>query len=333
MQINKLPSVITVLSIAGLSVAALSTVGIAQAATEIRVAYGNQTGEPVDVAVKQWAEWVAEESNGELTLSPFPASQLGSETDVMEQARFGSAIISITAYSNFMSSVPDLSVLDAPYLAESFDDKLKVFDSEWFAEQSAKVEAAGYHIVIPNTVYGIRHLLSRDPVATPEDLSGVKIRVQNSPMYVEAISAMGGVPTPMSLGDVYPALAQGMVDGVENPPPVLFGGKFHEVVKHLNLTGHMHTVAPFVTGKAFWDQLSVDEQRILTETGQKMASHLRELVDEERDVALDKLRDAGVEVHEVDTQPFRERAAEQIPAAFPQWSDGLYQTVGQIING
>lgn len=318
---------------ASLSIVGLGTLNLAQAATEIRVAYGNQPGEPVDVAVKEWAKWVKEESHGDLTLSPFPASQLGSETEVLEQARFGSPIITINAYSNFMSSVPDLAVLDAPYLADNFDDKLKVFDSEWFQEQSKKLESAGYHIVIPNSVYGTRQLLSRNPVSTPEDLDGVKIRVQNSPMYVAAIRSMGAVPTPMSLGDVYPALAQGMVDGVENPTPVLFGGKFYEVVKHLNLTAHMHTVAPFVTGKAFWDQLSDDEQRILTETGQKMASRLRELVEQETDKATQQLRDAGVEVHDVDTQPFREQAAEQIPAAFPQWSDGLYQKVSQIING
>ncbi|WP_432415182.1 C4-dicarboxylate TRAP transporter substrate-binding protein [Chromohalobacter israelensis] len=328
MRFKKLTLIATSLSIAG-----LGSLNLAQAATEIRVAYGNQPGEPVDVAVKEWAENVEQDSDGELTLSAFPASQLGSETDVMEQARFGSPIITITAYSNFMSSVPDLSVLDAPYLADSFDDKLKVFDSEWFAEQSQKVEEAGYHIVIPNTVYGTRHLLSREPATTPEELDGVKIRVQNSPMYVEAMRSMGATPTPMSLGDVYPALAQGMVDGVENPTPVLFGGKFHEVVKHLNLTGHMNTVAPFVTGKAFWNQLSEENRQILTETGQDMATHLRELVEKESDVALQELKDAGVEVHEVDTQPFRERAAEQVPAAFPQWSDGLYEQVRQIING
>ncbi|WP_110650656.1 C4-dicarboxylate TRAP transporter substrate-binding protein [Salinicola peritrichatus] len=319
------------LTLAGLTALAAATPALA--ATEIRVAYGNQPGEPVDVAVKAWAERVNEESNGELTLQAFPASQLGGETEVMEQARFGSPLITITAYSNFMSSVPDLAVLDAPYLADDFDSKLKVFDSDWFAEQEKKVEESGYHIVIPNTVYGVRHLLSREPVSTPDDLSGVKIRVQNSQMYVAAIRAMGAVPTPMSLGDVYPALAQGLVDGVENPLPVLYGGKFYEVVKNLNLTAHMHTVAPFVTGQAFWEQLSPDEQQILTETGQEMAQNLRGLVEKETDKSLQQLKDAGVQVHEVDTAPFRERAQEEIPKAFPQWSDGLYQEVSNIING
>lgn len=319
--------------IAGAAIAGLSLAGTVQADTVIRVAYGNQPGEPVDVAVRQWAEWVSEASGGELELRPFPASQLGSETEVMEQARFGSALISITAYSNFLDSVPDLAVLDAPYLGEDFASKLKVFESEWFAEQLERVASAGYHIVIPDSVYGVRHLLSRQPVGSPEDLNSVRVRVQNSQMYVEAIRAMGATPTPMALGDVYPALAQGMVDGVENPAAVLLGGKFHEVVKHLNLTGHMHTVAPFVTGKAFWDQLNEEHQRILTETGRRMAGYLGELVEADAERALEQLRAEDVEIHEVDTRPFRERAAEQIPSAFPQWSPGLYDTVLEIING
>lgn len=328
MRLNQLSLAITLAAVTSVGV-----VSAANASTVIRVAYGNQPGEPVDVAVKQWAEWVSEASDGELELRAFPASQLGSETEVMEQARFGSALISISAYSNFLDSVPDLAVLDAPYLSEDFESKLRVFDSEWFAEQMALVESSGYHIVIPNTVYGVRHLLSREPVSSPDDLDGVRIRVQNSQMYVEAIRAMGATPTPMSLGDVYPALAQGMVDGVENPAAVLYGGKFHEVVKHLNLTAHMHTVAPFVTGKAFWDQLSEEHQQVLTDTGQQMAEYLGELVAEDSEQALEQLRNEGVEVHEVDTAPFRERAAEQIPSAFPQWSDGLYDSVYEIING
>lgn len=319
--------------IATLGVASLGLSASAMAATEIKVAYGNQPGEPIDVAVKKWAEWVKQESNGDLILQPFPASQLGSETEVMEQARFGSALIGINAYSNFMDSVPDLSVLDAPYLSKTFDDKLKVFDSPWFAEQNKKLNAQGYHIVVPNVIYGERQLLSKNAVKTPEDLKGVKVRVQNSPMYVAAIRAMGAIPTPMSLGDVYPALAQGMVSGVENPPSVLFGGKFYEVVKQLNLTRHMQTVTPFVTGEAFWQKLDDDQRRILNETGKRFADYASELVMAQNDKDIERLKEAGVQVNEVDIAPFQARARQEIPKDFPQWSPGLYEQISEIING
>ncbi|WP_262927219.1 C4-dicarboxylate TRAP transporter substrate-binding protein [Phytohalomonas tamaricis] len=307
--------------------------GPAAAETTIRVAYGNQPGEPIDLAVKQWAKWVDEESKGDLKLQAFPASQLGSETEMIEQARFGSAIITIAAYSEFMDSVPDLSVIDAPYIADSFAEKFKLLDSDWFKQQNDKLNAAGYRIVVPNVAYGERQLLARKQVSTPQDLAGVKIRVQNSPMYVAAIKAMGAVPTPMALGDVYPALAQGMVDGVENPPAVLYGGKFYEVVKNLNLTHHMQNIAPFVTGEAFWQQLSDDERHILTETGARFADYASQLIRERNDEDIERLKAAGVTVHEVDIAPFREQAREQIPASFPQWSDGLFDKVLGIING
>ncbi|RKR07612.1 tripartite ATP-independent transporter DctP family solute receptor [Kushneria sinocarnis] len=319
--------------LATLTVASFALAGNVQAATEIKVAYGNQPGEPIDLAVKQWAKWVKEESQGELVLQPFPASQLGSEMEVTQQARMGSQVIAINSYSNFIDAVPDLSVIDAPYISDTFEDKLKLLESDWFRQQREKMNQAGYHIVVPDVIYGERQLLSREKVSRPEDLKGVKIRVQNSPMYVATVRAMGAVPTPMSLGDVYPALAQGIVDGVENPPSVLYGGKFHEQVKQLNMTGHMQTVTPFVTGEAFWQQLSDEQRRILTETGKRFSDYASKLVQERNDKDIERLKEAGVEVNEVDVAPFRERAREQIPQDFPQWSPGLYDKVLKIING
>jgi len=317
---------------AGLLMAAavLGFAATSQAATEIRVAYSNQVGEPVDVAVKQWAEAVKQASNGELRLVPFPAGQLGAETAVIQQARFGAPIITISAYSNFLETVPELAVLDAPYLADSFDAKLKVFKSDWFATQMAQLQSNGYHVVIPNAVYGVRNLLADQPVTGPDDLAGVKVRVQNSKMFVQTIKAMGGVPTPMSLGEVYPALAQGVINGLENPAPVLFGGKFYEVVKDLTLTRHLHMIVAFISGEAFWRQLTPEQQQILTRTGQDMAKHLRQLVDASNQKALEQLQAQGVTVHEVDTAPFAKRAAEIIPAAFPQWPEGLYDKIRRI---
>ncbi len=303
------------------------------AETVIRVSYGNQPGEPIDLAVRQWATWVEEESGGDLVLRPFPASQLGNETEITEQARFGSAVIGISAYSNFFDVAPDLSVIDAPYIADSFEAKARIFDSDWFQAQSAALVEQGYRIVVPWVAYGERQLLSNREVRTPEDLRGVRIRVQNSPMYVAALRSMNAVPTPMSLGDVYPALAQGMIDGVENPIPVLHGGRFEEVVKRLSLTRHMQTTAPFVTGEEFWQRLTPEQRRILSETGARMAEYANRLIEERSEADLERMRDAGVEIIEVDLAPFRSRAREMIPSAFPQWSDpGLFDLMLEITS-
>ena len=121
MRLNKLSMAMTLATVTSMGLASA-----AQASTVIRVAYGNQPGKPVDVAVKQWAEWVNEASSGEIELKAFPASQLGSETDVMEQARFGSALDYFDYRLQQLSKThSNLAVLDAPYLSEDFESKLK----------------------------------------------------------------------------------------------------------------------------------------------------------------------------------------------------------------
>ena len=231
-------------------------------ATEIMIAYGNQPGEPIDKAMHFWADKVKEKSNGDIIFKLFPSSQLGGETEVLEQARFGANIITISDYGALMDIVPDLGVINAPYLSQSFEKKSKLLHSDWFKGLSEQLDKQNIHIVIPDVIYGTRHLLTKKPVTKPEDLKGMKIRVQHSRVPLQTIKAMGGVPTPMSLSDVYPGLSEGIIDGLENPPAVLYGGKFFEVAKNLNLTAHSTHMSPFVVGTAFWDTLTPEQQKI-----------------------------------------------------------------------
>ena len=230
------------------------------AATEIMVAYGNQPGEPIDKAMHFWADKVKEKSKGDIVFKLFPSSQLGSETEVMEQAKFGANIITISDYGALMDLVPDLGVINAPYISQSFEKKSKLLHSDWFKELSDKLDQHQLHIIVPDVIYGTRHLLTKKPITQPENLKGVKVRVQHSRLFLQTIKAMGGVPTPMSLADVYPALSEGMIDGLENPTAVLFGGKFFEVAKNLNLTAHTKHMSPFVAGTAFWNSLTPEQK-------------------------------------------------------------------------
>lgn len=310
--------------IIGLTLACVAT---ANAATEIKVAYGNQPGEPIDQAMHYWADLVEKESNGEITMQLFPSSQLGSETEVLEQARFGANIITISSYGYLMDMVPDLGVVNAPYLTQSFEKKSKLLNSEWFKDQSSKLDDQGLHIVVPDVVYGTRHLLSKQKVTKPEDLNGTKVRVQHSRLFVATIKAMGGVPTPMSLSDVYPGLSQGVIEGVENPAVVLFGGKFYEVAKNLNLTAHTKHMSPFVAGKMFWDTLSDDEKSVLTNTSRKMVDYGATLIQDSEAKAIDDLKAQGVTVNEVDVKAFEKSARSVVQQEFPEWSPNLYQSI------
>ncbi|MGV6988041.1 C4-dicarboxylate TRAP transporter substrate-binding protein [Testudinibacter sp. P80/BLE/0925] len=326
MAILKKLKTISLLGLIGLSVS--FTV---QSATEIMVAYGNQPGEPIDKAMHYWADQVKEKSNGDIVFKLFPSSQLGSETEVMEQAKFGANIITISDYGALMDIVPDLGIINAPYLSQSFEKKSKLLHSEWFNNLSAQLDQKGVHIVVPDVIYGTRHLLTKRAVTKPEDLRGMKVRVQHSRLFVATIRAMGGVPTPMSLADVYPGLSEGIIDGLENPTVVLFGGKFYEVAKNLNLTAHTKHMSPFVAGNAFWQRLTPEQQNIIKETGVDMVKYGAALIEQNETEALNNLKDAGVTVNEVDLEEFESAVKEQIQKDFPEWTPNLYADTQKLL--
>ncbi|MGR6980354.1 C4-dicarboxylate TRAP transporter substrate-binding protein [Testudinibacter sp. P27/CKL/0425] len=304
----------------------------AQSATEIMIAYGNQPGEPIDKAMHYWADQVKEKSNGDIIFKLFPSSQLGSETEVMEQAKFGANIITISDYGALMDIVPDLGIINAPYLSQSFEKKSKLLHSEWFNKLSNQLDQKGVHIVIPDVIYGTRHLLTKKAVTTPDDLKGMKIRVQHSRLFVATIKGMGGVPTPMSLADVYPGLSEGIIDGLENPTVVLFGEKFYEVAKNLNLTAHTKHMSPFVAGNVFWQRLTEEQRNIIKDTGADMVKYGASLIEQNEMEALNNLKDAGVTVNEVDLGAFETVVKEQIQKDFPEWTPNLYVDTQKLLS-
>lgn len=299
----------------------------AQAATEIMIAYGNQPGEPIDQAMHYWAEQVKEKSNGDIVFNLFPSSQLGSETEVLEQAKFGANIIAIASYGYLMDTIPDFGVINAPYITQSFEKKSKLMKTEWFTGLTDQLADKGLQMVVPDVVYGTRHLLSNHKVEKPSDLKGVKVRVQHSRLMVATVEAMGGVPAPMSLSDVYPGLSQGVIDGVENPAVVLYGGKFHEVAKNLSMTGHIKMLSPFVAGTTFWNQLTPEQQKVITDTSRDMVKYGATLINDLEQDAFAKLKAEGVQVNEVDAAAFAESAGDVVQAAFPEWSPNLYKNI------
>lgn len=297
----------------------------------INVAYGNQPGEPIDQLAKKWKELAEEKSDGKLELVLYPSSQLGSEKDVVEQAIMGNNVVIFTGYDFLMDYVPDVGILTAPYLTEDFDDLLYLTTTDWFKEQTEKLNTEGIDIVTTNTIYGKRQLMTTEPVLTPNDLKGMKIRVPNNQMYIKSFEALGAVPTPMPLADLYTALQQGLIDGAENPLPVLKGSKMNEIAKHLSLTEHTKIMSPWIAGTAFMESLPEDLVKILKESGDEAGEYAKAITDQESETVLAEFEAEGIEIHEVDLKPFKE-AAKSVYTSFPDWTPNLYETIQQLIE-
>lgn len=304
-----------------------TTGAVAQArSVEIMVAYGNQPGEPVDQAVTYWAKILKEKSNGEIVLKQFPSSQLGDEATVQEQAKMGANIITISSYGSLADLVPDLGVINAPYVGTSVEQKVELVHSDKFKKLISQLDEKGLHAIVTDFYYGTRQLLSKTKATKPSDMNGKKIRVQNAKIANYWALSVGATPTPMALSEAYTAMSQGIVSGIENPPGTLYGGKFYEQAKYLVLTNHDVHMTPWITGTNFWQSLTPEQQEMITETGMEMSKYATELIMGTEQDYIDKMAAEGVEVVEVEVGPYLENALKVMDGQFPEWTEGLYES-------
>lgn len=318
------------MSIKAIFLGTVAAIGLALPAlaqdVTIRVAYENNPGEPVDLVVQHWADLVDKASEGKVRLEPYPSSQLGAKQDVIEQGMMGVNVITIADAAFLTSYEPDLGILMGPYLTDNIADLFKIYESDWFREKEKALQDKGIHIVISNYLYGTRQLLTRERVETPDDLAGMKIRTPNNTMQIKTIEALGGTPTPMPLGDVYPALTQGVIDGVENPLAVLYGQKLHEQAKELALIDYVNTTALWLGGQAYFDTLDPEVVEMLKKTGHEAGLYSQEMAAQDDAKMLEAMKAAGVVVTTPDLAPFREKAM-AVYSEFPEWTPGLYDTI------
>ncbi len=292
----------------------------------IKVAYENNPGEPIDKAMHYWKDLLAERSKGEITLDLYPSSQLGSKKDVTEQAMMGLNIITLSDVGFLVDFDQDLGILFGPYLTDDPQKLFKIYESDWFKKKDAELKKKGIHIVMSNYLYGVRQILAKKPINTPDDMKGMKIRVPNNVMQIKAIEAMGATPTPMPLGEVYPALTQGLIDGVENPISVLYGQKLHEQAKYLSMVGYITNTSLWLGGEAFFETLPPDQLKMIHETAFETGLYSQKIVTELDNQMIGKMKEAGVTVIYPDIKPFKEKA-KAVYTQFPKWTPGLYDQI------
>ncbi|MGE4277654.1 MAG: C4-dicarboxylate TRAP transporter substrate-binding protein [Lawsonibacter sp.] len=297
----------------------------------IQVGFENTTDEPIGKAVQKWAELVEEQSNGTMKLELFPNSALGSKSELIDQMVMGENIITIADgafYADY--GVPDMGIMYGPFFFESWDDVWKLLDSDWYAEQCQKLADKGLTILASNWVYGERELMTKTKVVTPADLKGLKIRLANSQIYVEGFNALGATAVPMALSDVYTALQNGTLDGVENPLSTLYGQSFQEVTKYILMTGHIKNFTTWCIGTSYLNSLTPEQQELLKSTGEEAGLYNNDLQTAANDEYKQDLVDAGVEITELTPDQIAEwktagRSFYDMGSTFG-WSDGLYET-------
>lgn len=264
------------------------------------------------------AKLVAEGTGGEVKIEVYPASQLGTEEQILEGAIFGSIDIVIAGAGQIGNLFKPINVLEMPYLFKDNNHVLKFAKSEIGQKMFADLGEEFGVKVLAAMPYGRRQLTSNKPIYKPEDLKGFKLRVPEQSVTLAYAKAMGADPTPISFQEVYMALQQGVVDGQENPLPTIMAMKFYEVQKYINLTSHVINCGTFVINSSKFDGLSKESQEIVLKSFSESAEFITKNLNEEEEELGSFFEKQGCTLVESDVEAFKE-ATKDMPNQFAKW--------------
>jgi tripartite ATP-independent transporter DctP family solute receptor len=285
-----------------LALGAILSAGLAftaSAGATIKVGHGAAEAFHMHRALLKFEELVEAGSGGEIDVQIFPSSQMGPDREMIEGVQTGVLEMAIPPSSFFAGWDPAFAVIELPYMYASKDIAFDVLDGSAGDGMLSRVENQGL-VGLGWLELGVRNVTNNvRPVATPEDLEGVKLRTMKVPAHVATFETLGANPTPMNFGEVYSALQQGVIDGQENPLAIITSQRFYEVQKYLSTTGHVFAVYMPVISKPFFDSLSAEHQNLVKDSMAAARDHQAQLVASEDAAQLEQIRAAGVEVLEL----------------------------------
>lgn len=308
------------------------------AKTNIRFAHTGVPGIPFHEGVERFAQLVKERTGDAVTVQIFPASQLGSEKDFVEQVKTGVIEMALTGPMNI--AVYDgwgpAGVLAMPYILQGRTEEelarklVKLTRGPLFTKEigEAAAKKSSIRCVDMGWWFGERHLTtSKKAVAKPEDVKGLKIRTMDTPVAKAAMSSLGAATVPMAVAELYTALQMGVVDGQENPFNIIYNRKFHEVQKYLTLTGHMAMNLVIIIHEGFYQTLSPELQQVLTKAAMDAGDYQTEITIRGNQKNLQDLKDKGMIVSEVNRAEFARVTKDSWKEFEPVFGKGMYERI------
>jgi TRAP-type transport system periplasmic protein len=279
--------------IAALAVTLLQPLGAS--GQTLRFGHANSPGEIANDMFNELAERVKTRTNGAVTIRVYPSEQLGKEADLVQQVKSGALDMSAPSMAVMSSLVPALEMASGPFLWKDWNEAETVLRGPAF--EPLWTELRDKHNIVPLTkifYWGWRNFTFTDrEVRKPEDMAGLKIRVPESPIWVEMVRAFGAAPTPIPFGEVYTALQQKTVDGQENPIPTIYSRKFYEVQGVLSMTRHMLQNNTIVINKVSLAKLSPENQKIVVDEATAISAKNTELQQGREKSMLEEIRKSG----------------------------------------
>lgn len=296
MKINR-----TLLSVA----TALALIPVAGLATEFRSTDIHPDGYPTVEAVKFMGQELSKLSKGKHSIKVFNNSALGAEKDTIEQTKIGALAMTRVNIAPMNNICPTTVVPTMPFLFRSKEHMRAVLDGPIGEEILKSCEAQGF-IGLAYYDSGSRSMYTvKKPIRTLADAKGLKVRVQQSDLWVSLLEAMGANATPMPFGEVYTALKTGLVDAAENNFPSYESSRHFEVAKFYSKTEHSMAPEMLLFSKRIWDTLSAEDQKMIRQAAKDSVPYMRKLWDEREEKSLAIVKAAGTQINEVDKPAFQ----------------------------
>lgn len=275
--------------------------------TVLKLAHSLDTRHPVHQAMVHMAERLDEISQGAMRIDIYPSGQLGSERELMELLQIGSLAMTKVSSSPMEGFVPEMKIFNVPYVFRDKEHYWQVLDSHigkdlLLAGESVRLRGLGYYDAGSRSFY-----TTEQPIYTPDDLTGLKIRVQESQTSIQMVRSLGGSATPISWGELYTSLQQGVVDAAENNPPSFYSSKHYEVCKYFTLDEHTMVPDIILISQYIWNKLPPQQQHWLQQAMDESVVYQRELWAKATNEALEAVAAAGVEIIRPDKSLFQEK--------------------------
>lgn len=291
---------------------------------KLRVAHDNNVNTPLHASFLEFERLVEEKTDGKVDVIIFPAGQMGSVTDTLEQVRRCDIEMSGTTTSNLVQTVPEFAVWESYFMFDDYEQAHKVLDSE-----------VGMSVMDPMKKMGITGLgymemgfrnfsNSKRPIEKAEDVKGIKMRGYN-PMQIKAWESLGAVPTNLAFNEVFTSLQQHLIDGQECATSSFFTEKFYEAQDYWSLTKHTYTNFMVYINTNFLESLPQDYRSAVLESMEEAIDFNREKVESEEEENLEKIKASGTQVNEVSDEE-RAKMGEIMNEAI---KDDIIQSCGQ----
>jgi TRAP-type transport system periplasmic protein len=293
-------------ALAAAACAALAGGSFAQAQTILKFSHTDQQQGARQAAAQVFAKKVEEYTQGRYKVQVFCCSQLGNDPKNIEQLTLGGIDFTVSATGSYAGQVPSLNLTMMPFIIDSYPQGWKFYDeSKWLQTQFDKAPAKGFRF-LATWEAGFRNMTTREPLNSPDDAKGKKLRTFPNEMMRWQLEAMGFGIQIMPLPEVYLAISQGAVAGQENPIDTIASNKFYEVAPHVTLTNHVYSPTPLAISEKTWQRLSAADQQAVTRAARETAPFQRAFIRDNDEKLLTDMASKGAKINrKPNTEAFR----------------------------